>query len=91
MINIPIYKCVVCFITSNEQFIILPCGHQQVCDVCYNKIIKLPNPSCPICRYSLNDLPKQYKNIIETKRVPYNKNNLNHVNHVLVKVLKKFI
>jgi hypothetical protein len=41
--------CVVCF-DAPKDHIIVPCGHQCVCEACAEQLIKTRTPTCPVCR-----------------------------------------
>ena len=40
-------ECVVC-LDARNNYILMPCGHQCICEVCAERI-KLGDP-CPVCR-----------------------------------------
>jgi hypothetical protein len=40
---------VVCF-DAPKDHIIVPCGHQCVCEACANLLTQMYKPTCPICR-----------------------------------------
>jgi hypothetical protein len=45
--------CLVCF-DAPKDHIIIPCGHQCVCEACAEKLKKARNPLCPFCRAPIN-------------------------------------
>jgi hypothetical protein len=45
--------CVMCF-DAPKDHIIIPCGHQCVCGACAEKLKRVRNPACPICREPIN-------------------------------------
>jgi hypothetical protein len=42
-------QCVVCF-DAPKDHIIVPCGHQCVCEACAELLTKTRTPMCPVCR-----------------------------------------
>jgi hypothetical protein len=42
-------QCVVCF-DAPKDHIIVPCGHQCVCEACAEQLTKTRTPTCPVCR-----------------------------------------
>jgi hypothetical protein len=42
-------QCVVCF-DAPKDHIIVPCGHQCVCEACAQQLTKTRTPMCPVCR-----------------------------------------
>ena len=45
--------CVLC-LDAPKDHIIIPCGHQCVCGACAEKLKRVRNPACPICREPIN-------------------------------------
>ena len=41
--------CVVCF-DAPKDHIIVPCGHQCVCEACAEQLTNTRTPMCPVCR-----------------------------------------
>jgi hypothetical protein len=46
-------ECVMC-LDAPKDHIITPCGHQCVCGACAEKLKRVRNPACPICREPIN-------------------------------------
>ena len=42
-------KCVVCYDTRTETFVLLPCGHAKTCEICSDRLVK-ESKNCPMCR-----------------------------------------
>lgn len=52
--NIRIKKCSVCFSEIDEKYVIVPCGHTDLCKYCFEKIKETTDePKCPNCRKSI--------------------------------------
>ena len=51
--------CVVC-LDAPKDHIIVPCGHQCVCEACAEKLKKASSPLCPFCRTPINSTIKVF-------------------------------
>ena len=52
--------CVVCM-DAPKQHIILPCGHQCVCEACAQQLTQTTSPSCPVCRAPIRETTRVYR------------------------------
>jgi hypothetical protein len=52
-------QCVLC-LDAPKDHIIVPCGHQCVCEACAEKLKKARNPLCPFCRAPINATHKVF-------------------------------
>ena len=52
-------QCVLC-LDAPKDHIIIPCGHQCVCEACAEKLKKARNPLCPFCRAPINATHKVF-------------------------------
>jgi len=52
--------CVVCM-DAPKLHIILPCGHQCVCEACAQQLTQTTSPSCPVCRTPIRETTRVYK------------------------------
>jgi hypothetical protein len=51
--------CVLC-LDAPKDHIIIPCGHQCVCEACAEKLKKARHPLCPFCRTPINSTFKVF-------------------------------
>jgi hypothetical protein len=51
--------CVVCF-DAPKDHIIVPCGHQCVCEACAEQLTKTRTPLCPVCREPIRETMKVF-------------------------------
>jgi hypothetical protein len=51
--------CVVCF-DAPKEYIIVPCGHQCVCEACAEQLTKTRTPMCPVCRGPIRETMKVF-------------------------------
>jgi hypothetical protein len=51
--------CVVCF-DAPKDHIIVPCGHQCVCEACAEQLTKTRTPMCPVCRGPIQQTMKVF-------------------------------
>jgi hypothetical protein len=49
-------RCVICFEKAEKEYILIPCGHIQYCNVCINKIRE-----CALCRSAIENKVKIIK------------------------------
>jgi hypothetical protein len=52
--------CVVCM-DAPKQHVIVPCGHQCVCEACAQQLTQTTSPSCPVCRAPIQETTRVYK------------------------------
>ena len=52
--------CVVCF-DAPKDHLIVPCGHQCVCEACANLLTQMDKPTCPICRTAIQQTNKVFQ------------------------------
>jgi hypothetical protein len=52
-------QCVLC-LDAPKDHVIIPCGHQCVCEACAEKLKKARNPLCPFCRAPINATHKVF-------------------------------
>ena len=52
--------CVVCM-DAPKQHIIIPCGHQCVCEACAQHLTQATSPSCPVCRAPIRETTRVYR------------------------------
>ena len=51
--------CVLC-LDAPKDHIIIPCGHQCVCEACAEKLKEARSPLCPFCRAPINSTHKVF-------------------------------
>jgi hypothetical protein len=51
--------CVVCF-DAPKDHIIVPCGHQCVCEACAEQLTNTRTPLCPVCRGPIRETMKVF-------------------------------
>ena len=51
--------CVVCM-DAPKQHVILPCGHQCVCEACAQQLTQKSPPTCPVCRALIQGTTRVY-------------------------------
>ena len=51
--------CVVCM-DAPKQHIIIPCGHQCVCEACAQQLTQATPPTCPVCRSLIRETMRVY-------------------------------
>jgi hypothetical protein len=49
-------KCIICLDYSEQNYVLIPCGHRVYCDSCINKIV-----DCPLCKRSISNRLKIYE------------------------------
>ena len=52
-------ECVVCF-DAPKDHIIVPCGHQCVCEACAELLTNTRTPMCPVCRGPIRETMKVF-------------------------------
>ena len=53
--------CVICHEPRNELYVLFPCGHTSLCELCcINLTCKDNNPKCPSCREPINTYTKLF-------------------------------
>ena len=53
--------CVICHEPRNELYVLFPCGHTSLCELCcINLTYKDNNPKCPSCREPINTYTKLF-------------------------------
>ena len=50
--------CVICMGPRKGFYVLLPCGHASLCELCCYKIKRGNNPKCPTCRNPIKDYTK---------------------------------
>ena len=56
-----IYNCHICKIPYTKKYVLIPCGHSDICYDC----IQLINGKCPICRTNIISHHQLYSNNME--------------------------
>ena len=51
--------CVLC-LDAPKDHIIVPCGHQCVCEACADQLTKTRTPTCPVCREPIRETMKVF-------------------------------
>ena len=56
--NKNIKECCICITQYKQKYVLIPCGHTQVCFNCYNK---LQQKKCPLCNKQIKNIIKMYE------------------------------
>ena len=52
--------CIICLQPRNGLYVLNPCGHTSLCEMCSYKITKERYPKCPYCRKPVRSYIKLY-------------------------------
>ena len=70
--------CIICLEPRNALYVLNPCGHMSLCELCSYNLTQQTNPKCPSCRKSVRDYTKVFYQAPPTKRPKIITNNILH-------------
>ena len=53
-------QCVVCM-DAPKDCVMVPCGHQCVCEACAQQLTQATTPTCPVCRALIRETMRVYR------------------------------
>ena len=52
--------CIICMEPRNGLFMLIPCGHVSLCELCSYNLTQETHPKCPTCRKPVREYTKGY-------------------------------
>ena len=52
--------CIICLEPRNDLYVLIPCGHMSLCELCSYNLTQQTNPKCPSCRKPVRDYTKVF-------------------------------